>query len=139
MKVFITTCMLMLCCWHAVASNRGVTLNEAVNQVKSEGRVLSAKTINGHHEIKVLTPGGTVKTINKQAAAVVNPPRPEFYNRGGRSMRDRKQNPVIPNRFSSKNQTRDNSRHINKRQMDAQSRKSRNRAKSSTNNKDKDK
>jgi len=138
MKVLLTTGLLMLCCWHAAASDRGVTLNEAVNQVKSEGRVLSAKTINGHHEIKVLTPGGTVKTINKPAAAVVQPPRPEFYNRGGRSMRDRKQNPVIPNRFTSSNQTRDNSRQINKRQMDAQSKKSRSRSKSS-NNKDKDK
>jgi len=50
-----------------VGANNAVSLNEAVNQVKSEGRVLSAKTINGQHEIKVLTPNGQVKIINKKA------------------------------------------------------------------------
>lgn len=75
-----------------------LSLNEAVNQAKSEGQVLSAKTVDGHHEIKVLTKSGTVKTINRPVAANEGK-RPEYYLRGGQSMRDRNQNQAIPERF----------------------------------------
>ena len=128
-----------------VEANDGVSLNEAVNQVKTEGRVLSAKTINGWHEIKILTANGTVKTINKKAANTelkIKPPRPEYYNSGGQSMRDRKQNPVIPNRFDSQQKvSKLNQRQLNRRTLDLQpmtkNRNSKNRKQ--TNKKDKDK
>ncbi|WP_077411145.1 hypothetical protein [Marinicella sediminis] len=44
-----------------------VSLNDAVNQAKADGQVLTAKTINGRHEIKVLTPSGKVRTITRDA------------------------------------------------------------------------
>ncbi|WP_223789875.1 hypothetical protein [Marinicella meishanensis] len=116
-RTFIYFCLLSLTGMASVAA--AVSLEEAVNQVKHEGRVLSAKTINGQHEIKVLTPSGTVKTFNKSAgkpSAEAQHTRPEYYNRGGRSMRDRKSNQAIPNRFKSTT----NDRRRNNRQMDLQ-------------------
>ncbi|MGJ8664635.1 MAG: hypothetical protein ACSHWU_13340, partial [Marinicella sp.] len=100
----------------------------------SEGRVLSAKTVDGMHEIKILTPSGTVKTINKKAAnsqVNIKPPRPEYYNKGGRSMRDRKQSTVIPNRFN----TQQKSMKLNPSQMERQP--NRNSTKQTTKKKDK--
>ena len=88
-----------------------LSLNEAVNQAKAEGQVLSAKTVDGRHEIKVLTKSGTVKTINRSAVAN-DRGRPEYYVRGGQSMRDRKQNQVIPERFRT-TRTEKNNRQSN--------------------------
>lgn len=100
-----------------------VTLEEAVNEVKSEGRVLSAKTVNGRHEIKVLTPSGTVKTINRNAHTAAEehqPNRPDYQNRTAHSMRDRKTNQAMPNRFNSRQNTRGGDGRRNNRQMDLQ-------------------
>lgn len=119
MKAIIAIILLSLLSLQVDAKNSGVSLNEAVNQVKSEGRVLSAKTIDGQHEIKILTPSGTVKTIHKKSAntqANNKPPRPEYYNNGGKSMRDRKQNTAIPNRFNSQQKTMK----LNHRKLDQQ-------------------
>jgi len=119
-----------------VGAKNSVSLNEAVNQAKTEGRVLSAKTVNGKHEIKVLTTSGIVKTISKSANNGQSAPktsRPDFYNKGGRSMRDRKQNQVIPDRFG----TQQKAMKIDRRKVDMKS-KSR-QMKSSKNNKNKDK
>lgn len=44
------------------------TLNEAVKEARQHGQVLSAKTRQGMHEIRVVTPGGSVKTIRKPAS-----------------------------------------------------------------------
>jgi len=66
----ITVLILLSLLSFQVEAKSGVSLSEAVNQVKSEGRVLSAKTVNGRHEIKILTHNGTVKTINKKAGRV---------------------------------------------------------------------
>lgn len=87
-----------------MVSNGQTSLNEAVNEAKSEGTVLSAKTVDGQHEIKVLTPSGTVKTISRSAQSGQQTQRPEFYRRGGSSMRDRKQNTIIPDRFNDNSQ-----------------------------------
>lgn len=112
-----------------------VSLDEAVNQVKSEGRVLSAKTLNGVHEIKVLTPSGTVKTFNQKASEAninVKPDRPYIYQKGGQSMYNKKRNPIIPNRFNNrKQQTRIK---IDTRQMDLQPNNNRSRSNKSGNN-----
>ncbi|MCX7554565.1 hypothetical protein OS175_11795 [Marinicella sp. S1101] len=72
MKRAVVIVLMILCVSQVDAKDRGVTLNEAVNQAKSEGRVLSARTILGNHEIKVLTKNGTVKTINKKASRSSN-------------------------------------------------------------------
>jgi len=133
-------CFMLTC---VTVASAGVSLEEAVNQVKSEGRVLSAKTVNGRHEIKVLTPSGTVKTINKVAksrnVSTDNNNRPEYYNRNGHSMRDRKSNQAIPNRFQPQN----NDRRRNNRQMDLQpmmlDKRNKNSQKNKSNNKNKDK
>ena len=91
------------------------SLNEAVNQVKSEGRVLSAKTINNKHEIKVLTPSGTVKTYNIAVTPKANEPRdPKYDNSIGQTMRDSKRKSEVPNRFNSKQ----NNRQSNRRKSD---------------------
>ena len=123
MKAITLLLLLSLLGFQAEAKD-GVTLNDAVNQVKSEGRVLSAKTINGRHEIKILTANGTVKTINKKAAnpeLKIKPPRPEYYNNGGQSMRDRKQNTAIPSRFNNQQKVlRPNQRQLNRRTLDLQ-------------------
>ncbi len=66
MKTVITLILFTLISFHSEARD-SLSLNEAVNEVKAKGRVLSARTINGRHEIKILTPKGTVKTINKKA------------------------------------------------------------------------
>ena len=63
-----------------VEAKSELSLNEAVNQVKSEGKVLSAKTINGRHEIKILTPDGMVKTVNKKAFKVGSESNRNQYN-----------------------------------------------------------
>ena len=145
MKALIAVTILFLIGFQPDAIAQGVTLDDAVNQAKSEGRVLSAKTIGDRHEIKILTPSGTVKTINKNARKAQSSPknnRPEYYNRGGQSMRDRKQNPAIPSRFN--NQQKNNRR--GNRQLDLQpmtfqnrnkSQQTKNQAKQSKKNKDK--
>ncbi len=69
MKTIITIILFTLISFHSEAKD-SLSLNEAVNEVKAKGRVLSARTINGRHEIKILTPKGAVKTINKKAGKV---------------------------------------------------------------------
>ena len=100
------------------------SLNEAVNQVKSEGRVLSAKTVNNKHEIKVLTPSGTVKTYNIAVTPKNTEPRdPKYYNPIGQNMRDGKRKSDVPDRFNNKQNDKQpdsrlkNSRKLNGRQM----------------------
>ncbi len=67
MKLILSVILCLLLAADVDARTSGVSLNEAVNEVKSQGRILSAKTISGIHEIKVLTPSGTVKTIKRSA------------------------------------------------------------------------
>ncbi len=55
----------------AVCAN---TLNEAVKEARKQGQVLSAKTRQGVHEIRVVTPQGSVKTIRKPATVQKQPP-----------------------------------------------------------------
>ena len=43
------------------------SLSQSVNQARSQGKVLSAKTKNGQHIVKVLTPDGRIKTIKNTA------------------------------------------------------------------------
>lgn len=43
------------------------TLNEVVKEARKQGQVLSAKTRHGMHEVRVVTPRGSVKTIRKPA------------------------------------------------------------------------
>jgi hypothetical protein len=103
MKLVFSTIRILALMLPVVASGQ-VSLNDAVNDAKSEGTVLSARTVDGQHEIKVLTPSGTVKTINRSAQSGRESKRPEYYLRGGQSMRDRNQNPVIPDRFNNNSQ-----------------------------------
>jgi hypothetical protein len=122
-----------------VEARKGASLNDAVKHAESEGRVISARTINDIHEVKVLTPSGTVKTLNINAGGStkkIKPPRPEYYNRGGQSMRDRKNNPVVPQRFHS-NKRQQRTIKLDTRQLDRQP-SSRNRG-STKNNRSKDK
>lgn len=72
MRITVAIVLMILFIGQVDAKDRGMTLNEAVSQAKSEGRVLSARTIRGNHEIKVLTKNGTVKTINKKASRSSN-------------------------------------------------------------------
>ncbi len=72
MKLILSVIFGLLLTVTVDANQSGVTLNEAVNEVKSQGRVLSAKTIAGKHEIKILTPSGTVKTIKRNAGNQTN-------------------------------------------------------------------
>ncbi len=43
------------------------TLSDSVNQAQKQGKVLSAKTRNGEHVVKVLTPEGRIKTLRQPA------------------------------------------------------------------------
>jgi len=79
-----------------------VSLNEAVNQAKADGQVLSAKTVNGRHEIKVLTPSGKVKTIDRKAAETDRQRQQRHINES-RSMEERIQNELIRDRFRDMN------------------------------------
>lgn len=142
MKILSCLIILTLFSFH-VEADGGVSLNEAVNQVQSEGRVLSAKTNNGWHEIKILTPSGTVKTISKKAdnpQVNIKPDRPEYYNKGGQSMRDHKQNRAIPSRFNNQRKSlKLNQRQLNRSQLDLQPMSKDRKAKSRKPNNKKDK
>jgi len=91
------------------AKEPAITLNEAVKQVKSEGRILSAKTVNGKHEIKVLTPKGTVKTYNKKATDAGTPVKPDnpSYNRSGRGVSEYRKKSDIANKSHSQQRFRE--------------------------------
>ncbi|TDR19584.1 hypothetical protein [Marinicella litoralis] len=85
-------------------AKKAESLSDAVNQAKTEGRVLSARTVDGRHEVKILTNSGTVKTINKPASNADNKPnslRSDYFKNGGKSRRNDKQNSLIPNHFNS--------------------------------------
>ncbi len=99
----ITLILLLCLCGHQVeARNSGVSLNEAVNQAKSEGRVLSAKTVNGRHEIKVLTASGTVKVINKQAGRTnLDSGNNGYKHQGPKTSHNQYQEPNLPNRLKT--------------------------------------
>lgn len=62
------------------------TLNEVVKEARRQGQVLSAKTYRGVHEVRVVTPQGSVKTIRKPAEqnqsnqSQANPLMPLNYN-----------------------------------------------------------
>jgi len=62
--IFIILFLSLLFKAEARAAN---TLNEAVKEARKQGQVLSAKTRQGVHEIRVVTPQGSVKTIRKPA------------------------------------------------------------------------
>lgn len=117
MKLTKLILFLILCSTNVAAKDRGVSLSEAVNQAKSQGKVLSARTINGQHEVKVLKPNGSVKTIHKRANNSIkfsnNDP---YYQRGnqaanqnsnhrsGQTLHDKYKNQPLPSR--QKNQSR---------------------------------
>ncbi len=119
MRVILITIILCLISLQLDAKKAG-SLSDAVNQAKKEGRVLSARTINGRHEVKVLTNSGTVKIINKKAAGSsfgnTNQSPSEYYNKEGKSnrnlnrdssrsrnstSRNRNSNSLAPSRFNS--------------------------------------
>lgn len=60
----LMTCLCL--CWVLLGMAKN-TLSDSVNQAKSEGKVLSAKTRNGEHVVKVLTPEGKIVTIRESA------------------------------------------------------------------------
>ena len=63
-QIVIILILALLLKAEAVSAN---TLNEAVKEARKQGQVLSAKTREGVHEIRVVTPRGSVKTIRKPA------------------------------------------------------------------------
>ncbi|MFV0543148.1 MAG: hypothetical protein ACK5L8_05580 [Marinicella pacifica] len=60
------------------------SLNEVVKEARQHGQVLSAKTRQGVHEVRVVTPQGSVKTIRKPATIQKQSPQTphprSFYN-----------------------------------------------------------
>lgn len=103
MKLIYAIVFLIVCSTTVSAKDRGVSLNDAVNQAKSQGKVLSARTINGQHEVKVLRPNGSVKTINKKANRKSN-----FANNGSSTFggantwHNQLKNEAMPSRNQSK-------------------------------------
>ena len=51
-----------------VSSVPANTLSDVVKEARKQGQVLSAKTRQGMHEVRVVTPQGSVKTIRKSAS-----------------------------------------------------------------------
>lgn len=103
MKPIIAVILLSLISFQLDA-RKDTSLNDAVKHAKTEGRVISARTINNKHEIKVLTPSGTVKTLNVNASSSSKTNKSSVknqYNRAGQSMRYRKNHPLIPDRLQN--------------------------------------
>jgi uncharacterized membrane protein YkoI len=50
-------------------AEQGISMREAVDKVKQQtgGRILDARTSNGHYRIKVLTPAGDVRVYRVDA------------------------------------------------------------------------
>ena len=128
MRVILITLILCFTSLQLDAKKAG-SLSDAVNQAKKEGRVLSARTINGRHEVKVLTNSGTVKIINKKAATSSsfgnnNQSPSEYYNKDGKSSqnlnnrssrsrnssssKNRNGNSLAPSRFNSQRKSIEN-------------------------------
>jgi len=63
------------------------TLNEAVKEARKQGQELSAKTRQGMHEIRVVTPQGSVKTIRKPVTQNNRVQQPETNYRQNYSQR----------------------------------------------------
>ena len=63
MRIFIVCLMLLA----GQAGAQKTSLSHSVNQARTQGKVLSAKTKNGQHIVKILTPDGRIKTIKKAA------------------------------------------------------------------------
>lgn len=58
------------------------SLNDVVKEARRSGQVLSAKTRDGVHQVRVMTPQGSVKTIRKPASQNnQNQRQPEPSNR----------------------------------------------------------
>lgn len=75
--------ILMLCLLLSFqAAAQKTSLSQSVNQAKTQGKVLSAKTQNGQHVVKVLTPRGKIKTIKNKASN-------ERVNRGKQTQENR--------------------------------------------------
>ena len=108
MRTIILSIILAFCSF-SIEAKKAVSLNDAVKKAESSGRVLSARTVNNKHEVKVLTPSGEVKTKNYNAGdnryRVVKE-RPQYYNNGGKSMRDRRDNISTPSHFSNYGKSR---------------------------------
>lgn len=102
MKTVYAVLLLCVICSGPAWGRDEVSLNDAVNQAKADGQVLSAKTVNGRHEIKILTPSGKVKTINRKAAET-NRQRQLRHVNESRSMEERIQNELIRDRFRDMN------------------------------------
>lgn len=98
MKTVYAALLLCLIVSGPVWGKGEVSLNDAVNQAKTDGQVLSAKTVNGRHEIKVLTPSGKVKTINRKAAETDRQRQLRHIDES-RSMEERIQNELNRDRF----------------------------------------
>ena len=88
---------LLFLAFGAQANEKPRNLNEAVNQAKAQGQVLSAKTVNGRFEIKVLTPSGSVKTIHKRPA---KSQQPDLNDR-----RPSQRQTLMPNQYAPKRST----------------------------------
>lgn len=104
----------------SLEAKKAVSLNEAVKEAESKGRVLSARTVNDKHEVKVLTPSGTVKTYNTKASGSTKTRNPEYDNRGGGSMRDRKQKSTSQPRFKDNNKSQQRSKKQDSRRLNLQ-------------------
>ncbi|KAA3652079.1 MAG: hypothetical protein DWP95_00250 [Proteobacteria bacterium] len=87
------------------------TLNEVVKEARKQGQVLSAKTRQGMHEVRVVTPQGSVKTIRKpvsqnnqsQRQPALNY-RQNYYQQQSQPPRQDSQRPVVrrENQYSRK-------------------------------------
>ncbi|MCB1583492.1 MAG: hypothetical protein R3E90_01670 [Marinicella sp.] len=121
MKTIIVIILILLLSFSSAAQD-AVSLNDAVKQAEKEGRVISARTVNEKHEVKVLTASGTVKTLNINAGGStkkIKPPKPEYYNRGGSSVQNNKHKPVIPQRYKD-NKRQQRTIRLDRRKLDSQ-------------------
>lgn len=64
--IITMTCCFLTMAWAADNESNQNSLSRSVHQAQSQGKVLSAKTRNNEHVVKVLTPDGHIKTIKQQ-------------------------------------------------------------------------
>ncbi len=80
------------------------SLSQSVNQARTQGKVLSAKTKNGENVVKVLTPEGKIKTIKQPAKST--PARNE--KKSGRSYKKDKDSNIGRKKVKSKKTRKSN-------------------------------
>lgn len=83
----------------ALAQSRD-SLDDVVKEARKQGQVLSAKTREGMHEVRVVTPQGSVKTIRKPAyrdnqrqSQVTG--RPNYYQQQAQPPAQQTQRPAV--------------------------------------------